>query len=123
MAKRITLKRVYENVTDDDGIRVLVDRLWPRGISKEDERIDKWYKELAPSHDLRRWFHEHGDFPNFAKQYRRELEEREEAADELQKLCGLAKESERLTLVFASKDEARNNAVVLKQVIQEKLTE
>lgn len=123
MVEHIAVKRVYDEVTEDDGIRVLVDRLWPRGISKTDERIDEWYKELAPSHELRRWFHTHGDFLNFTKKYRKELEEREEAVAALEKLCGLTKESERVTLVFASKDEAQNNAVVLKQVLQEKISE
>lgn len=119
LTSRISVKRVYESVTETDGTRVLVDRLWPRGISKEDKRIDEWCKEVAPSRDLRIWFHEHGDFPNFAKKYRQELKESKEANEALQKLCRLARETERLTLVYASKDEEQNNALVLKQVMEE----
>jgi len=116
---QIALKRVYEEVTDDDGVRVLVDRLWPRGISKGDRRIDEWYKEVAPSHELRRWFHKHGDFETFAKRYRRELVEGNEASAALKNLCHLARSVEKLTLVFASKDETHNNAVVLQRVLQD----
>lgn len=120
MADHITLKRVYDSVTDADGVRVLVDRLWPRGIAKTDERINKWYQDIAPSHDLRKWFHESGDFVTFSKKYRQELEESEAARAALQTLRKLVAQSERVTLVFASKEEQQNNAVVLKQVLEGK---
>lgn len=119
LVNNIRLKRVYEDVTHSDGIRVLVDRLWPRGISKKDERIDEWHKDVAPSHDLRKWFHRHNNFTTFAMRYRKELKENRETNAALQKLYKLAKDSERVTLVYASKDQNQNNAVVLKQVLDD----
>lgn len=116
---RLATKRVYEDSTEEDGLRILVDRMWPRGISKDDERVDEWLGEVAPTEDLRKWFHEHKDFANFTKKYRKELSEREESRKALRELRRLAKESGRVTLVYASKDEEQNNAVVLKRVVEE----
>lgn len=119
MTRRIALKRVYDDVQGDDGVRVLVDRLWPRGVSKRKARIDAWYKEIAPSDSLRKWFHASGDYSSFVQRYRRELTERAEAKTALQRLVHLVQQSERVTLVYASKDEQHNNAVVLKCVLEE----
>ena len=116
----LTLKRVYDEASEDDGSRVLVDRIWPRGISKDDERIDEWFKEVAPTDELRKWFHESGDFPNFSKKYRKELEGHPDTRGALDELLDLARGSKRLTLVYASKDQEHNNAVVLKDVLEER---
>src|SRR5699024_2075657 len=113
----IRLKRVYEHVEQADGVRILVDRLWPRGIAKEDERIDKWYKTIAPSHALRKWFHQHGDFDAFSERYRRELLEGEEGSAALRKLTQFIKETQQVTLVYASKNSTQNNAVLLKRIL------
>lgn len=116
---QVAIKRVYEDA--GEGPRVLVDRKWPRGISKEDKRVGEWFKEVAPTDGLRKWFHESGDFANFSRKYRKELSEREESREALEGLIQLARKSGKLTLVYASKDEEHNNAVVLKKVLQEKL--
>lgn len=115
-------KRVYEDVESGDGERVLVERMWPRGFSKQDERVSRWLKEVAPSDDLRRWFHDTGDFANFSKAYRKELEERPESREALDQLEELARSADRVTLVFASKDEEHNSAVILKDVLDSELS-
>jgi uncharacterized protein YeaO (DUF488 family) len=111
----ISLKRAYEAPSPDDGYRVLVDKLWPRGVSKENAKLDEWKKDIAPSDDLRKQFHDGtlswGDFRN---QYLSELKEYRE---ELRELAGHAAE-EKVTLVFGSKDLERNNAVVVKQYLE-----
>lgn len=94
---------------------MLVDRIWPRGVSKSDAALDEWTKDLAPSDDLRKWFgHDPSRFEEFAKRYRRELSGRK---DELSRLRKQAK-GDRLTLLFAAKDTEHNNAVVLADVIR-----
>jgi len=112
----ITTKRVYEPYFRGDGYRVLVDRLWPRGIKKENARIDHWLKALAPSDGLRKWFHSSANWAIFKKRYFKELSTPEASAD-LEKLYGLLSEYERVTLVYASKDSERNNAVALKELL------
>lgn len=119
---QLNVKRVYEETSKEDGVRVLVDRMWPRGFSKDDKRVDRWFKEAAPSDELRKWFHESSDFANFSKKYRAELEKRGESSAALDDLLDLAKSSKNLTLVYASKDEEHNNAVVLKKIIEKKLS-
>lgn len=118
----VNTRRVYENAEAGDGERVLVERLWPRGVSKQDERVGRWLKEAAPTDDLRRWFHETGDFANFSKEYRRELRERPESRAALDELKDLARSAGTVTLVFASKDEDRNSAVVLRDVLESGLS-
>jgi uncharacterized protein YeaO (DUF488 family) len=111
----IRLKRVYAPAAAEDGVRVLVDRLWPRGLRKADVAIDRWLKELAPSTELRRWFgHEPRRWAEFQKRYRRELAGR---ADLLGEVRGLARKAP-LTLLFAARDEAHNEAVVLRDLLQ-----
>lgn len=106
----LRLKRVYEPAGDDDGTRVLVDRLWPRGIAKEDANWDIWLKEIAPSNELRKWFaHKKERWPEFRERYEAELRSNSEPVRQLRQLM----EKGRVTLVFAAKDELRNQAVVL----------
>ncbi|HZE26132.1 MAG TPA: DUF488 family protein [Terriglobales bacterium] len=113
----IVVKRVYEKPKPQDGTRVLVDRLWPRGLTKSDPALEAWLKELAPSDELRRWFHAHREaWLMFRKRYLKELT-RPEAAEQLQELYRLAGQRKRLTLLYASKDEEHNNAVVLKDLL------
>jgi len=114
----ITTKRVYEKPTKDDGFRVLVDRLWPRGLTKEKARVDLWMKEIAPSDALRKWFHhEEGEWPEFEKRYRAELKNKGTLFAELKRL---EKEHGKVTLLFGSKDEKQNQAVILAAILQGK---
>jgi len=113
----VSVKRVYEKPARVDGNRVLVDRLWPRGLTKGDAALDAWLRELAPSDDLRHWFHARPQaWLTFRKQYLKELA-RPEASDQLQQLYELAHQRKHLTLLFASKNEQQNNAVVLKDLL------
>jgi uncharacterized protein YeaO (DUF488 family) len=111
------VKRIYDEAKKADGTRVLVDRLWPRGISKERAALDDWLRDLAPSDELREWFHTSPDaWIMFRKKYLKELS-RPEAAPALDRLYELAAKRKRLTLLFASKDAERNNAVVLRDLL------
>lgn len=113
----VALKRVYAKPSPHDGTRVLVDRLWPRGLKKSDAALDAWLKELAPSNELRKWFHARPQlWSKFREKYLKELTT-EAANTALQQLYQLQKKHRRLTLLFASKNEERNNARVLKQLI------
>jgi uncharacterized protein YeaO (DUF488 family) len=113
--RRIRLKRVYERPSAEDGLRVLVDRLWPRGVSKVDAAADLWLKEVAPSADLRRWYgHDASRWTEFRNKYRAELARR---ADILHTLDDLRRRGP-VTLLFAAHDEARNHAVVLREVLE-----
>ena len=114
----IALKRAYEKASLSDGFRVLVDRLWPRGISKDAAEIDLWLKDLAPSNELRHWFHSRPDqWPAFRKRYLSELTS-VPAAAALNQLQQLANERKKVTLVFASRNEEHNNAVVLRDLLE-----
>ena len=113
----VALKRVYAEPSPHDGTRVLVDRLWPRGLKKSEAALDAWLKELAPSNELRRWFHARPQlWSKFREKYLKELTT-EAANTALQRLYELQKQHRRLTLLFASRNEERNNALVLKQLI------
>lgn len=113
----VVIKRVYEPASRSDGARVLVDRLWPRGLSKATAAIDEWLRDLAPSDELRRWYHARPDhWQSFRKMYLKELSE-PEGADALARLYQLAHKRKRLTLLFASKNQTRNNALVLKELL------
>lgn len=115
---QVQTKRIYEKPTRTDGTRVLVDRLWPRGVTKEQSALHAWLKHVAPSDELRTWFHEHPkSWPIFQKKYFRELRE-PEAATALSELYRLASQRKRLTLLFASKDELHNNAIVLRELLE-----
>jgi uncharacterized protein YeaO (DUF488 family) len=116
-ARRIQVKRIYAKPARADGIRVLVDRLWPRGVSKDRAAIDAWLRDLAPSDALRHWFHARPEtWFTFRKRYLKELT-RPESAEALDELYRLADQPRTLTLLFASKNEERNNATVLKELL------
>src|SRR5271165_1535896 len=113
----IALKRVYESPAKSDGTRVLVDRLWPRGLTKADAAVDEWLRDLAPSNELRRWYHARPEeWAAFRKKYLKELT-LPEAETALTQLYHLAHKKKRLTLLFASRNVERNNATVLKELI------
>jgi uncharacterized protein YeaO (DUF488 family) len=111
----VRLKRAYERPEAADGYRVLVDRLWPRGVSKAKAHLDEWARELAPSPELRRWFgHDPGRFDEFRRRYRDELAAQEKTLSELR---GRAKR-ETVTLVYAARDTEHNDAVVLAELLR-----
>jgi uncharacterized protein YeaO (DUF488 family) len=113
----VSVKRIYEKPARIDGKRILVDRLWPRGISKAAAALDAWLRGLAPSDELCHWYHARPDaWLTFRKRYLKELM-RPEASADLDQLYKLAYENKRLTLLFASKNEDRNNAIVLKDLL------
>ena len=110
----VGIKRIYEPPVPEDGKRILVDRLWPRGLSKDDARLDEWLKEVAPSDELRGWFgHDPAKWEEFRRRYRQELKTQGEI---LERLRNEARKGT-VTLLFAAKDEERNNAVVLKEML------
>jgi uncharacterized protein YeaO (DUF488 family) len=114
----IETKRVYEKPAKEDGFRILVDRLWPRGLTRELARVDLWMKEIAPSDELRKWFHhEERNWRQFVKRYKAELAKKKELLGELEKL-----ESKHgtVTLLFGSKDEKQNQAVILAEILKRK---
>jgi uncharacterized protein YeaO (DUF488 family) len=112
----IQTKRVYEKPAKEDGFRVLVDRLWPRGLTKEKAAVDLWMKEIGPSDELRKWFHhEDKNWGGFVKRYKAELVKKKEL---LRELRGLVKEHGTVTLVYGSKDEKENQAVVLAEIVK-----
>jgi uncharacterized protein YeaO (DUF488 family) len=114
----VVTKRVYEPPAASDGTRVLVDRLWPRGVRKDQIAIDDWLRNLAPSNELRKWFHSQPEqWLQFRKRYLKELS-RPELESDLQKLYTLAHSRKRLTLLYASKNDERNNATVLKDLLE-----
>lgn len=115
MTAKIKIKRAYDEPQTDDGLRVLVDRLWPRGLSKEKARVDLWLKEIAPGDELRHWFgHDPERWAEFRERYRRELEENPAALLELREI--LAGE-ETVTLLYAATDREHNNAVALRETV------
>jgi uncharacterized protein YeaO (DUF488 family) len=113
----IRIKRVYDPPSADDGLRVLVDRLWPRGLNKASLKFDEWMKDIAPSSELRQWFgHDESKWEEFQKRYFKELDSRPDLIEQL-----LQKpRAGRLTLLFAAKDEIHNNAVALKSYLEKR---
>ncbi len=112
---QVYCKRVYLPASDTDGFRVLVDRLWPRGIKKENAHVDMWAKALAPSTELRKWFgHDPERFEEFARRYEEELSANAEAGTLLKEI----RTHDVVTLLFGAKDENHNNAVVLSRILQ-----
>jgi len=112
----LKIKRVYDPVSTDDGKRILVDRLWPRGIKKEKARIDEWVKEIAPSNELRKWYsHDPEKWAEFKKRYKQEI------AGETERLKKIKAEARKqtVTLLFSSKELERNNAVALKEMLDQ----
>ena len=113
----IELKRAYEGSSPGDGLRVLVDRLWPRGLTKDQLAVDFWLKDAAPTPALRRWFgHEPDRWRSFAAKYREELAERPDVL----RLLDEARRRGRVTLIYGASDTARNHAVVLREVLEER---
>jgi uncharacterized protein YeaO (DUF488 family) len=114
----INLKRAYDQVAETDGYRVLVDRIWPRGIAKDDLRIDAWLKDVAPSAGLRKWFrHDPAKWDEFKRRYAGELEQHSDALEQLVERARTG----RVTLVFSARDTEHNNAVVLKEHLERRL--
>lgn len=112
--KQIVLQRIYEKSVYTGAIRILIDRLWPRGIKKEDAQLDFWFKEVAPSPDLRKWFaHDPEKFPEFRERYIQELRNDEVKSNKVEEICSLLKDND-IILLFGAKDEVHNHAVVLK---------
>ena len=112
----VAVKRVYLKAADSDGMRVLVDRLWPRGLTKQRAAVDLWLRNLAPSNELRKWYHANTEaWEEFRKRYFKELHggEARKALEDLYKLAG----DRKVTLLFASKNEDRNNATVLRDIL------
>ena len=112
----LKIKRIYEEAEKSDGFRILIDRLWPRGIKKDNAHIDLWLKEIAPSNSLRKWFnHDPKKWPEFQKRYAKELEEKEEMLDTIRK-----KEKQyTVTLLYGTKETEHNNAIALKNFIEQ----
>ena len=114
----VAVKRVYEAASPADGVRVLVDRLWPRGLTKEHAAVKLWLREIAPSNELRQWFHANPEGWNlFRKRYLKELASAEGSAA-VEKLHHLAEGKRPVTLLYASRNEQRNNATVLKELLE-----
>ena len=110
----VKLKRAYDHPAEEDGTRILVDRLWPRGVKKEKAAINQWVKEIAPSTELRKWFgHEPGRWQEFQRRYAIELQEH---ADLLENLRKLARQGP-ITLVYSAHDELHNDAIVLRDIL------
>jgi uncharacterized protein YeaO (DUF488 family) len=112
-ASRIRLRRVYDPPSPEDGLRILVDRLWPRGLSKAEAALDRWMKDIAPSTELRTWFgHDPDRWPEFRRRYTAELQQNA-GVDELRELARQG----RVTLLFGARDTEHNDAVVLRDVL------
>jgi uncharacterized protein YeaO (DUF488 family) len=112
----IKIKRAYESSSEDDGFRILVDRIWPRGVSKEKANLDTWMKEIAPSNDLRKWFsHDPKKWEEFENKYKKELEEKKDIIREIKEI---EKDKGKVTLIYSAKDKEHNNAVVLEHILK-----
>ncbi|MYL34610.1 DUF488 family protein [Pontibacillus yanchengensis] len=113
----VQLKRIYQDVSNQDGMRILVDGIWPRGVSKEAAQLDEWIKDVAPSSDLRKWFgHDPDKFADFKSKYKQEMDEDEGKKQALDQLKSYVKQ-QKVTLLFATKEEEYNHAVVLKEIL------
>lgn len=111
----LKIKRIYDEPTKDDGVRIFVDRLWARGVTKERAKLDYWFKDIAPSSDLRKWFnHEPEKFKEFAKKYREELQYDKENVEKIRTLL----KTQNVTLIYAAKSPTINHARVLKDYIE-----
>jgi uncharacterized protein YeaO (DUF488 family) len=118
VSSRIALKRVYEEPSGSDGFRILVDRLWPRGLTKAAARVDLWLRDLAPSNELRKWFHANPEhWKEFRQKYLAELHA-PAAEKALQQVYDVLERERAITLLFASKQTDQNNATVLKEFVE-----
>ncbi len=110
----IKIKRIYEPASPDDGKRIYIDRLWPRGMKKEEVKIDEWLKEISPSDSLRKWFgHDPSKYKEFKRRYRKELEKHSEILERIRK----EGKKETVTLLFSAKDVEHNNATVMRELL------
>ena len=110
----IKIKRIYEVASADDGKRIYIDRLWPRGMKKENVKIDEWLKEISPSNGLRKWFsHDPSKYEEFKRRYIKELEEHSETLERIKK----AGKGKTVTLLFSAKDVEHNNATVMREIL------
>jgi len=113
----IRIKRIYEPPAKDDGFRILVDRLWPRGLSKDKAKVDLWLKEISPSNELRKWYgHEPGKWAEFKRRYLEEIKGKKPEFDLLRQKA----KSGTITFLFSSKEEKLNNAAALKEFVESK---
>jgi uncharacterized protein YeaO (DUF488 family) len=113
----IHLKRAYDEAAPEDGLRILVERLWPRGLTKDRARIDLWMKDISPSPELRKWYgHDPAKWTEFQKRYRAELDNSKETVEELREKC----RSGTVTFVYAARDEERNSALILKKFLEDR---
>ncbi len=111
----IKIKRIYDPASPKDGKRILVDRLWPRGIKKDEANINEWLKDIAPSNELRQWFsHDPSKWEEFKKRYKKELENKSEMLEMIRERAKIST----ITLLFTAKDMGYNNAVVLKEILE-----
>lgn len=111
----IKIKRIYKAPSSDDGYRVLVDRLWPRGLSKEKAKVDLWLKEISPGSELRKWYnHDPEKWNEFKRRYSEELKNQKEA---LEKIKQVIRENKKVTFLYSAKDEDKNNSVALKEFL------
>ena len=116
----IKVKRVYAPVAAEDGFRILVDRLWPRGMSKEKAKLDLWLKDIAPSEALRQWFsHNPDNWQDFQQKYQQELPEKKELLDQIKQL---EKKHGTVTLIYSARDLEHNNALVLEKYLKNSIT-
>jgi uncharacterized protein YeaO (DUF488 family) len=116
VSRMIKIKRIYDQSAQEDGFRILVDRLWPRGISKDRAKVDLWLREIAPSNDLRkRFYHNPERWEEFKKRYELELKDKQEL---LRRIRQAEKEKGTVTLLYSARDEERNNAVALSAVLR-----
>lgn len=114
----VAIKRAYKQIDQTDGKRILIDRIWPRGIAKQALAIDLWLKDVAPSTELRKWFnHDPEKFQRFMEQYQIELSEDQEKKEALQRLQTLKKDYDQITLIYGAKNETCNHAIVLKEIL------
>lgn len=112
----IQIKRIYEEPQKSDGLRILVDRLWPRGVSKEKAALDLWFKDIAPSNDLRKWFgHDPKRWSDFQKKYKTEIKANKVVFDELKEIV---KQRKTVTLLYAAKDVEHNEAVIIRDLLE-----
>lgn len=112
---KLQIKRIYDPISETDGYRILIDRLWPRGVSKEKAQLDEWMKDLGPSTDLRKWFnHDDTKFSEFKGLYLEELKEKEALLDHIKELAS----KQQVSLLFATKNTKSNHAVVLLEVLK-----
>ncbi len=110
----VKIKRIYDPVSSDDGKRILIDRLWPRGIKKEEAKIDEWLRDVAPSDELRKWFsHDPSKYQEFRKRYGKEVEKKSELLERIKKEA----KKETVTLLFSAKDTEHSNATALKEIL------